>query len=83
MSVVYLKQAALEWQVRIAGGVGDIKWDMQETILATDFKDADEKAQQKAIEGRGVVYSLTCMELKLIDETDEGEEIPIPESWLV
>ena len=83
MSVVDLKQAALEWQVRIAGGVGDIKWDMQETILATDFKDAAEKAQQKAIEGRGVVYSLTCMELKLIDETDEGEEIPIPESWLV
>ena len=83
MSVVYLKQAALEWQVRIAGGGGDIKWDMQETILATDFKDAAEKAQQKAIEGRGVVYSLTCMELKLIDETDEGEEIPIPESWLV
>lgn len=83
MSVVYLKQAALEWQVRIAGGVGDIKWDMQVTILATDFKDAAEKAQQKAIEGRGVVYSLTCMELKLIDETDEGEEIPIPESWLV
>lgn len=81
MGVVYLKQAALEWQVRIAGAMGEFKWDMQETILATDFKDAAEKAQQKADEGRGVVYSLTCMALRLVDEIDEADETPIPEPW--
>ena len=81
MSVVYLKQAALEWHVRIAGAMGEFKWDMQETILATDFKDATEKAQQKAIEGRGVVYSLTYMALQLVEEIDEADEIPIPEPW--
>lgn len=79
MGVIYLKQAALEWRVGIAGGLGDFKWDIQEVVLATDFKDAAEKAQQKAIEGRGMVYSLTCMALKLVDEIDEGEETTIPE----
>ncbi|MFM4772030.1 MULTISPECIES: hypothetical protein [Aeromonas] len=73
MGVIYLKEAASEWQVGIAGSMGEFKWDIQERILATDFKDAAEKAQQKAIEGRGVVYSLTSMGLRLVDLT------PIPE----
>ncbi|HHQ4902420.1 hypothetical protein ACET9B_02975 [Aeromonas veronii] len=67
MGLIYLKQAASEWQVGIAGSAGEFKWDIEERILATDFKDAAEKAQQKAIEGRGVVYSLTSMELKLVE----------------
>lgn len=68
MGVVYLKEAGTLWHVGIAGSAGEIKWDSQTSVLATDFKDAAEKAQQKAIEERGVVYSLTCMKLRLVND---------------